>query len=708
MHYNLLSENELGFDAFIAPDDFNRTAQPVDIYTKFKDYYQTNNQARYIYYYSDGNFPLTLTPTATEYYRYGYTNALNQEVIVDVPLNGSPVTIWGNNITTPLNTSGGDESGYTKRWVVVCRPSTAKFDINISTIRKAVWIYCGITIDCVYSDYGSYYGDFHSLKYIHYANLNSMTKTVVYQFWYENNYLSGTCNIPETVAVLANESLSDSYNISKINLPNTKNVALIHNSNNGSISPSISEINFGASTSIPTPTEILEAYPYLSRLSVSQQNTLYTTFNGCDIVFSNNNTAIKVIAPKTVRGLYIPDELPQSEITALSTKLSAKIMQGFPLRIGSLITDLSNLYLSNKSFTTITVGAGNTAFTVENNILFNADKTTLVKAGTASTGSMIIPTTVTSVNTNAFLRYSHTGSIPLIFSGAGQFNLSNYNNFQFATFTGQSLSDIITNDKLVNGTIGSPKYFYINQASLDALNAYNSNAVTNAATQQYINISAFPIDYILSYDFNGNTIDRSSNSLNATLVGGATITNNRLNVTANNQYLQTNDSDLLSFGSGAFSFSFKLFLNSIGTNSTNSVIMKRDSSSIINNAPAEYHIRVSNAGLLSIILIDSSKSTNAYLSANIDAALQINTEYKCQITFSGGTGNNFKFYINGVLVSHSYTMVGTYTQMRNTSARLITGNYGENYTLPLFGYIDNLYIYNRELNQNEITLLASE
>ncbi len=214
-----------------------------------------------------------------------------------------------------------------------------------------------------------------------------------------------------------------------------------------------------------------------------------------------------------------------------------------------------------------------------------------------------------------------------------------------------------------------------------------------------------PQDFIAAYNFNGNTNDRSANALNGSLSGGATITNDRLNVASVGSYMNVGDSDLLSFGSGAFSFSFKFLINTLTAN--NLFICKRDDVSNINNARTEYYCSLAN-NKFRLLISDSSQSIGSSLLIESIQTLSANTEYKVQVTFGGGVGNNFKIYINGSLISHTYTLTGNYAQMRNTTARLIIGNIGWDSGSPLYGYIDNLYIYNRELTAAECTLLANE
>ena len=537
MYYSSNAEEELGFDAFIAPDNFDRTAQPVDIYEVFKREYALSQRARYIYYYSDGNYPLTLTPTADEYYRYGYTQGGVEVMGVDVPLNGTAVTIFNETVTT-------------KRWVIVYRVSSAKFSIVVEPFKSLIWLYCGSKIDTV--RYNISFSDTEMgnlLKYIHYSNINTMTSSLFRAFHNPYSRLVGTVIIPETKLEIGNYAFHPSAtSISKFFLPNTKNVIISWNlSGEGfSIPPSIIEAGFGASTYLQARQS---DYPNLSRISVSPQNTGYASFDYCDIIYTKDLTTIHWIAPKTVRGLYLPDQLPQSQIDALGTKFSLQQLQNHQLYIGTQITDLTNLYLANKSFVTIEVGSGNTAFSVDGNILYNTTKTQLIKAGTYNTGDLIIPNTVTEILANSFLRCSgYIGNLTIpssvtsiaVNSISGLTNMTSltlpvgydtviYNTFGFANFSADSLNTAILN--LADGTAGTPKYFYISETSLDALNIAYPNAVSDAALR-FINVRSGIIQdsslklwldasHPLSYPGTGTTwYDLSGNGNNGTMLNG--------------------------------------------------------------------------------------------------------------------------------------------------------------------------------------------
>ena len=61
-----------------------------------------------------------------------------------------------------------------------------------------------------------------------------------------------------------------------------------------------------------------------------------------------------------------------------------------------------NEVIFESNITTVIVEEGNTVFASENGILYNFDKTTLIKCPTAFTGSLVIPNTVTTIAESAF------------------------------------------------------------------------------------------------------------------------------------------------------------------------------------------------------------------------------------------------------------------------------------------------------------------
>lgn len=518
MYYQQLQENELGFDAFIAPGGFDRTAQPVDIYEKFKYWYPIDNKAKYIYYYSDGNYPLTLTPTTDEYYKYGYTrwNAATSQYIdvtEDMPLNSAARTIWGSAATF------GDESGYTKRWVCVYRVGTDSFLLAFNqNTRYALWVYCGNKINGIRSDMSYSIGTIE-LKYVHFANINSITYNFHLAFYDQSaRKLTGTITFPESMTSIGSFAFWDAFqSLTKLNMPSTKNLQLVFGGF-GTFKYSVfQEFNAGATC----PVGDFNEFTNTSRTSVSEQNTLYSSLNNCDIIFNKAQDTIVWLAPKTVRGICLPDTLPQTQVDALGTKLSANLMANHQLYIGTLITNITNLYLLNKKFVTVDCSVDNPNYLSESNILYNKTKTQLVKCGTSNTGNLVIQNTVVGIDSGAFNGCS--GYTELTFTAP--FDTAIYSDWNFATFTGESIYNAI--QMLVDGTAGNVKTFIINQATMDNLLAYNSDAVV-AAGLRFINVTVFTKGNKLSLDA-GNTASYPgtgtvwndlSGSNNGTLVNG--------------------------------------------------------------------------------------------------------------------------------------------------------------------------------------------
>jgi len=207
---------------------------------------------------------------------------------------------------------------------------------------------------------------------------------------------------------------------------------------------------------------------------------------------------------------------------------------------------------------------------------------------------------------------------------------------------------------------------------------------------------------IVGYNFNGQTLDQYG-ALNQTLVGGATITGDKLNVTAAGQYSQSLDpTGIASFGSGAFSIACKVRLNSVVSQQI--MAAKRDDSNTVNGGKAEWQFRFLN-GNLNFIVYDSSKSIASNVSIISNQTLLINSDYKVAVTFSGGSLNTgFKMYVNGVQVAATLGGGGTYEQMRNNGSSLRLGNYLD-FTFPILGSLDDFKLFNVELTSYEVANL---
>jgi hypothetical protein len=692
MYYNLKGNKELGFDAFIAPDDFNRFIQPVDIYEVFKREYALDSKARYIYYYSDGNFPLTLTPTTDEYYRYGYTQG-GVDVIVDVPIGGSAVTIFSETVST-------------KRWVCVYRVSSAKF--NALTPIRALWGYFGISVGQAASTPGGF------IRYMHFADINSI-KSQIYDLSVRLGSASveGTQNIPETVNLIWGGAFMACPLIKKVNLPKNKdaNIYIVIQANQIWEHSKIVEFNIGASTGINDEAG-RNSFVLLSVLSVSESNTLYSSFNGCDIIFTKDKSQIVWLAPKTVRGICLPDELPQAQVDALGTKLSTNLMANYQLYIGTQITNITNLYLSNKRFVTVDCSADNPNYTVEAGILYNTPKTQLLKAGTNNAGNLAIPNTVQSISAGAFNgcdKYTGKLTIGSGLSAVGAtiapnsiaqltkvtelefvapFDTAIWSIWNFATFTGESIYNAI--QMLVDGTAGNVKYFYINQATMDNLLAYNSGAV-EAAGLRFINVATVPANPALYLPLKTNILDLSANAFVGTAFNSPTF-NDGIVFNGTNQYLDFGN--ILNIGTGSFCLSVQIL--STQTTSAFGIVGKTAFGSI----NGRYGIYVVAPNVIAQI---------QPLSNNSDTASNTLNGNWHTLTLNFNKNITKELYIDGVLIS---SVSGVNSVNLQTAGRFFIGCYGNSngsapqVDLYFNGKLKNVFVYQRALSNDELIALS--
>lgn len=172
---------KLGFFPFVAPANFDRTIQPVDIYTVFKAYFRTNANAKYIYSFTSSIDTLSLSAATGVSYRWGETIG-GVDYVYDV--------VSGTAFTT----------GSTNRYVIVNNTSTSAMGGIAPT--GAVWIYYGHLIKGISSKNNNY------LNYIHLANQTSLTSvgTGAEGSFDGCSNLTGLLTIPDTVTSIAGVS----------------------------------------------------------------------------------------------------------------------------------------------------------------------------------------------------------------------------------------------------------------------------------------------------------------------------------------------------------------------------------------------------------------------------------------------------------------------------------------------------------------------
>lgn len=214
----------LGFETYVAPDDFDRTVQDIDIYDVFERYYRINNTAKWIFRITDTTTTSTLTGGTS--YRYGYeSGGITYTVDIVSPTIRTAYSAGSRNDIPVTNVSGFPTSGYiqigsstkyfqydsldttaganrfvwsgaaqavdaayvgynvnyrinwtgTKRWIIVNHTTMTPM-ICTGTITGTDWLYCGNLISRVSYPY---------VKYIHIDKLSNITS-------YMNGGLNGT------------------------------------------------------------------------------------------------------------------------------------------------------------------------------------------------------------------------------------------------------------------------------------------------------------------------------------------------------------------------------------------------------------------------------------------------------------------------------------------------------------------------------------
>lgn len=160
----------LGFFPFVAPADFDRTAQPVDIYTVFKAYFKTNANAKFIYSFTSSINTLSLSAKSGVSYRWGET-------------------IGGIDYVYDISSGTAFTAGSTNRYVIVKNTSSS---MGVALPNGAVWLYLGhFIVNSLASTYLNYY-----LKYIHAHDLNDIVSLSSGAFR-ENRELEGILTIPD-------------------------------------------------------------------------------------------------------------------------------------------------------------------------------------------------------------------------------------------------------------------------------------------------------------------------------------------------------------------------------------------------------------------------------------------------------------------------------------------------------------------------------
>ena len=177
-----------GFEPLIAPKNFNRTEQEIDIYEKFNAIKQSDNTASFIYTCDDTKATATLTAVSGIKYLWGETRSGGVEYV-------SPSKVASGNVFT---------SGSTKRWVCGfdSTPTTYR-NVNLGGGSEAVWLYIS---NPRYKRFDFYYNS--TIKYVHCHTLSEWIYFRDYLFWGASN-LEGELTIPANLQQIGNGVFKD-------------------------------------------------------------------------------------------------------------------------------------------------------------------------------------------------------------------------------------------------------------------------------------------------------------------------------------------------------------------------------------------------------------------------------------------------------------------------------------------------------------------
>ena len=218
---------------------------------------------------------------------------------------------------------------------------------------------------------------------------------------------------------------------------------------------------------------------------------------------------------------------------------------------------------------------------------------------------------------------------------------------------------------------------------------------------------------VAAYKFENNGNDSHTNGFNGT-VGSAVIfsTTNAVDGYAGqfgnnvNSRITIADNDAFSFTDGTndkpFSIKANIYYTQLGA--INPIFCRYSGS---NNNTSEYLFYLRSNGKLALLLFNKA-SGGVYIGAETSAALVVNTAYNVVCTYSGsGSWTGIKLYVNGVSQTLSALNNGSgYTSMGNTSLLSQIANTSTT-SYPFRGTIDELYVFNAELNTTQVAALQS-
>ncbi len=230
---------------------------------------------------------------------------------------------------------------------------------------------------------------------------------------------------------------------------------------------------------------------------------------------------------------------------------------------------------------------------------------------------------------------------------------------------------------------------------------------------EYINYHRYPYDYFaIDFEF----ITKYCVGANSVIPTGAVIACpfnqqpanlvNEYSMSFNgfDQYMQAPASSELSFVSGSDDLpcSFSVWVYTSG--GRNQWIISKKKSNVAMNG-SEYQLGILSNNKVFLTFLDKNTiGVNNYLEAQTVASLPLNQWVNIVATYDGSkTYAGLNIYLNGVSQSTNNSSVGTYTGMEETDSPLTIGKAGWVDNLYYGGYLEELSIWNTELDQDGVT-----
>ncbi len=274
-------------------------------------------------------------------------------------------------------------------------------------------------------------------------------------------------------------------------------------------------------------------------------------------------------------------------------------------------------------------------------------------------------------------------------------------------------------DNVLNKTVTSQEAFITGLSlntdyDIKVRGKYNNGdytAYSNILTQTTDVSEDIPYGNIVSYwNFNSNSKDQvgSNNGLDTGIsyIASGGIGNVADFTAGNTSTIQVADNDSLSFGNGTSDSPFTISLM-VKFNITGASMLINKS----NGSFREYDIFYDTGSNQLIWRIYNNGSTSSSIKVSYDWSANGQTTgvwYSIIGTYNGsGLNSGLKLYVDSLIVGSAAT-TGTYTAMLNSSSPIYIGKFATITAVSLNGYMDEISIFNKELNSSEVSEIYSK